>query len=114
MSQDENPLDRISSGPAPTGPNPWRSDRLPTGSPYANGPHRGGARRRGLGRAGWITLIVAVAVIAAAIGWAAVSRPDPVVTSPIGGAVGAPADRLPHHDPDVVRPRQRLPVAEAS
>lgn len=93
MSHDENPLDRISSGPAPTGPNPWRANRLPTGSPYANGlsgtgrtknPHR-------LGRAGWITLIVAVALIAGAVGWAAVSKPSiPDFSSPIGDGPAAP------------------------
>lgn len=96
---DENPLDRISSGPAPTGPSPWRSSRLPTGSPYANGVYGNGLYGTGdarsprrLGRAGWITLIVAVALIAGAIGWAAVSKPSsPTFTSPIGtGTVPQP------------------------
>ncbi|CAM3980001.1 Neutral zinc metallopeptidase [Tsukamurella ocularis] len=76
MAEDENPLDRISSGPAPTGPNPWRSNRLPTGSPYANGLYgTGDARsRRRLGLAGWLTLAVAVVLLAGAVGWAAVSK----------------------------------------
>ncbi len=93
MSHDENPLDRISSGPAPTGPNPWRSNRLPTGSPYANGLYGTGDVRnpRRLGRSGWITLIVAVVLIAGAVAWAAVSKPGrPDVGSPIGTATSPP------------------------
>lgn len=94
MSYDENPLDRISSGPAPTGPSPWRSSRLPTGSPYAGGGLYGTGdvkRRRRLGRAGWITLVVAVALIAGAVGWAAVSKPGtPDFASPIGTAATPP------------------------
>lgn len=78
MAQDENPLDRISAGPAPTGPNPWRSNRLPTGSPYANGLYGTGDVRnpRRLGLAGWLTLVVAVVLLAGAVGWAAVSKSD--------------------------------------
>lgn len=90
---DQNPLDRISSGPAPTGPSPWRSNRLPTGSPYANGLYGTGdvGKRSRLGRAGWITLIVAVALIAGAVGWAAVSKPDaPRFASPIRTSAAPP------------------------
>lgn len=78
MGEYDNPLDRISSGPAPQGPQPWRSNRLPTGSPYANGRYGTGhtKRRRSRGRSGWVILVVAVVFIAGAIGWAAVSRPD--------------------------------------
>ncbi|BDH55199.1 hypothetical protein [Tsukamurella sp. PLM1] len=93
MTQDENPLDRISAGPPPTGPNPWRSNRLPTGSPYAGARSGAGAARgpRRLGRAGWITLVVAVALIAGAVGWAAVSKPDASrFASPILGTSATP------------------------
>lgn len=91
MSHDENPLDRISSGPSPTGPNPWRSSRLPTGSPYAGGGLYGTGdvkNPRRLGRSGWITLVIAVALIAGAIGWAAVSKPGPDDAAPLPGLTG--------------------------
>ncbi len=93
MAQDENPLDRISAGPAPSGPSPWRSNRLPTGSPYANGLYGTGETRRArrLGRAGWITLAVAVVLIAGAVGWAAVAKPGVTgFASPIGTSAAPP------------------------
>ncbi|MBS4102540.1 hypothetical protein [Tsukamurella paurometabola] len=91
MVQDENPLDRISSGPAPTGPNPWRSDRLPTGSPYSSGRSgTGGVRHpRRLGLAGWLTLVAAVVLLAGAVGWAAVSKSGRDDAGPLPGITGA-------------------------
>ena len=90
MAEDENPLDRISSGPAPTGPNPWRSDRLPTGSPYTNGLYGTGVVRnpRRLGLAGWLTLAVAVVLLAGAVGWAAVSKSGRDDAAPLPGITG--------------------------
>ncbi|MDP0400023.1 hypothetical protein [Tsukamurella strandjordii] len=81
---DDNPLDRISSGPAPQGPSPWRANRLPTGSPYSNGLYGTGdvQRRRRLGRAGWLALIAAVALLAGAVGWAAVTKEGAATTGP--------------------------------
>ncbi|WP_415847314.1 hypothetical protein, partial [Tsukamurella strandjordii] len=81
---DDNPLDRISSGPAPQGPSPWRANRLPTGSPYSNGLYGTGDvhRRRRLGRAGWLALIAAVALLAGAVGWAAVTKEGAATTGP--------------------------------
>jgi hypothetical protein len=90
MTHDENPLDRINSGPAPQGPSPWRSNRLPTGSPYANGLYGTGDGKspRRLGRTGWICLIAAIVLLAGAVGWAAVSKPDTGIVGvqvPTGG-----------------------------
>ncbi|GAA1083461.1 hypothetical protein [Tsukamurella spumae] len=93
MSHDENPLDRISSGPAPTGPSPWRSNRMPTGSPYASGLYGTGEVRnpRRLGRSGWTALIIAVVLVAGAVAWAAVSKPGRSdIASPIGTATSPP------------------------
>ncbi|RDH13642.1 hypothetical protein [Tsukamurella pulmonis] len=99
MAYDENPLDRISSGPAPTGPSPWRSNRLPTGSPYTQGGLYGTGevkRRRRLGRAGWITLVVAIVLVAGAVGWAAVSKPGGAgFPSPIGDSAAPPPPPTP-------------------
>lgn len=90
MVGDENPLDRISAGPPPTGPTPWRSDRLPTGSPHARGrrsPLRPGDRR-GLGRFGKTVLIVAVTLVAGILGWAAFA---PTRTAESGESLAEPA-----------------------